>query len=918
MSTPQLHALFLCICLGGRLYAADSVAVENTRPGTSAWQLTNPANMWGVGSTNPADYAVAEIQGYGSRASVNQGDAIDFFVRTINTNSWTLSVFRIGWYGGQGGRLMLGPVTLPGLVQPMPPAPVFQPTGSGLVECNWTPVYHLTIPPDWVSGVYLAKLSLSSPAAESYIVFVVRDDARHSPLLVQTSFATYQAYNEWGGSSLYTRVNGAKTGYKVSFDRPFWRNFGAGDFVSLNGSPGYEIHLVRWLESQGYDVTYATDLDTHENPTLLLSHQVFLVTAHDEYWSWAMRDTVEGGRDNGAHLGFLGANAAYWQIRFESSSSGVPDRTIVGYKELAAMDPVADRRYVTTLWRNIRPEGAMMGVEYNDISDTMLSDMIVTNASHWMFAGSGVTNGTVLPYVLGYETDSISASAPAGTVSIAHSPFPRTNPRTYADMTIYTAASGANVLAVGSVEWSLGLDAFPPSHGVVPAVQQVMTNFLSRALQSPPPVGRLAATVTASSSAAGYPASYAGDSNINTEWIASLDGSLESNNRAWIQLDFGSRVQLQRLRWLGGTGTPFPAWSPTNYSIQVSDDGTNWQTLITRTNAAPVVNGNEPLAAQGRYLRMATTRVGDGSGWSLSFFEFWVEGTLTPPLPSLVSLTLAPTTVTGTNPSSGTVTLSGPAPAGGAAVSLSSDNPAASVPASVTVPAGATSAPFTVTTSAVAASTTATISSTYNGGTRTALLTVVPPVLFTVALNPTSVTGGSPSTGTATLNAPAPGGGALVSLSSNDPAATVPASVTVPAGATSAPFTVTTSAVVASTAVVITASYGATRTASLTVLPPTVLSLTLDPSSVTGGFSSTGTVTLNGRAPTGGATVSLSSSNPSVATVPSTATVLAGATTATFTVNTSVVVFSTSVTIWASLNGSSQSADLTVRSLLGI
>src|SRR5205807_633196 len=151
--------------------------------------------------------------------------------------------------------------------------PVFQPAGSGLVECNWTSSYHLTIPTDWVSGVYLAKLSLSSPAAESYIVFVVRDDSRNSDVLVQASFATYQAYNEWGGSSLYTRSGDAKTGYKVSFNRPFWRNFGAGDFVSLNGNPGCEILLVRWLERQGYDVTYATDIDTHENPSLLLSHK---------------------------------------------------------------------------------------------------------------------------------------------------------------------------------------------------------------------------------------------------------------------------------------------------------------------------------------------------------------------------------------------------------------------------------------------------------------------------------------------------------------------------------------------------------------------------------------------------------------------------------------------------------------------
>jgi hypothetical protein len=446
--------------------------------------------MYGDNDLNPSDYAIAEIQGYASLSSVNQGGSINFYVRTINTNSYTLSVFRMGWYNGLGGRLMLGPITLPGVVQPMPPPPVYQPAGSGLVECNWSVSYSLTIPTDWVSGIYLVKLSLSSPAAESYIVFVVRDDTRNSPILVQSSVATYQAYNEWGGSSLYTTAAGVKTGYKVSFNRPYWRNYGAGDFISLNGPPGYEMQLVRWLESQGYDATYVTDVDTHENPNLLLSHKVFLVVAHDEYWSWNMRDSVTRGRDAGVHLGFLGANICYWQIRFEASSTGVTDQTIIGYKELASMDPVSDPRFVTTMWRNLNPEGNLIGVQYNDFSAPTVSDMVVTNASHWLFNGAGVSNGSILPNVVGYETDSLYP--PAGATGLAHSPFPRTNPQVYGDMSIYTAPSGANVFATGTIEWSLGLDSFPPSQGAVPAVQQVTTNFLSRALQStplPPTVG---------------------------------------------------------------------------------------------------------------------------------------------------------------------------------------------------------------------------------------------------------------------------------------------------------------------------------------------------------------------------------------------------------------------------------------------
>jgi hypothetical protein len=464
--------------------AADSVAVENTKPGTMDWQLTNPANMYGNNDLNPGHYATAEIQGYASLTSVNRGGSINFYVRTINTNSYTLSLFRIGWYNGLGGRLMLGPITLPGVVQTMPPSPVYQPAGTGIVECNWNVSYSLSIPTDWVSGYYLVKLSLSSPAAESYIVFVVRDDTRNSPVLVQSSVTTYQAYNEWGGSSLYTIAGGAKTSYEVSFNRPYWRNYGAGDFISLDGPPGYEMQLVRWLERQGYDATYVTDIDTHENPNLLLSHKVFLVVGHDEYWSWDMRNNVTQGRDAGVHLGFLGANICVWQIRFAPSSSGATDRTIIGYKELASMDPVSDPRFVTTRWRNINPEGNLIGVQYNDFSAPTVSDMVVTNASHWLFSGTGASNGTIFPNVVGYETDSLYP--PAGAIGLAHSPFPRTDPKVYGDMSVYTASSGAIVFATGTIEWSLGLDGFPPSQGAVPGVQQVTANFLSRALQGTP------------------------------------------------------------------------------------------------------------------------------------------------------------------------------------------------------------------------------------------------------------------------------------------------------------------------------------------------------------------------------------------------------------------------------------------------
>ena len=290
--------------------------------------------------------------------------------------------------------------------------------------------------------------------------------------------------------------------------------------------------------------------------------------------------------------------------------------------------------------------------------------------------------------------------------------------------------------------------------------------------------------------------------------------------------------------------------------------------------------------------------------------------TLTPATPSLSSVTVNPTSVTGGSPSTGTVTLSGAAPSGGATVTLSSNNTAATVPSSVTVSAGSSSTTFPITTVAVAGNTPVTITGNYNSGTQTATLTLTPatPSLSSVTVNPTSVTGGSPSTGTVTLSGAAPSGGATVTLSSNNTAATVPSSVTVSAGSSSATFPITTVAVAGNTPVTITGNYNSgTQTATLTLTPatPSLSSVTVNPTSVTGGSPSTGTVTLSGAAPSGGATVTLSSNN-TAATVPSSVTVSAGSSSTTFPITTVAVAGNTPVTITGNYNSGIQTGTLTV------
>ncbi len=246
---------------------------ENAKAGDSSWKLTTTA-------TNH------EIEGYASATSVNRGSTISFYVNTAAT-SFTMDIYRMGWYAGLGARRMMPTITLPGVQQP---AAVTDPT-THLVQCPWNSSYDLSVPytsdpTNWASGIYLVKLTESTQGKQSYIIFVVRDDQRVSDLLFASPVNTYNAYNSWGGYSLYS----SPQGYKVSFDRPYNFGSGAGQFIQW----GWENSMLRFLEREGYDVTYATDTDMHATPGIFLSHKAVLDVGHDEYWTWEMRNNYEG------------------------------------------------------------------------------------------------------------------------------------------------------------------------------------------------------------------------------------------------------------------------------------------------------------------------------------------------------------------------------------------------------------------------------------------------------------------------------------------------------------------------------------------------------------------------------------------------------------------------------------------------
>lgn len=452
--------------------APRTIGDENAKPGSTAWRITNPAKQ-------------NEIEGFASLTSVDRGDDISLFVSSSDP-TYTIEVFRMGWYDGMGARSMMSPVTRSGIKQSIP----FPDLETGLIECQWDDPYILHIPrsPDsteWASGIYLVLLTAEPSGKQSYIIFVVRDDVRRSDLLFQSSVATYQAYNDWGGRSLYSDPRA----YKVSFNRPYSQGNGSGDFIAGM----YELLMLRFLEREGYDVTYSTDVDTHANGALLQLHNAFLSVGHDEYWSWEMRDNVEAARDAGLNLGFFSSNVSYWQIRFEPSSiTMAPNRTIVCFKS-SLLDPLATdpdpekRRRTTTEFRRPpvdRPESQMMGIMYTDYC-CPLGDLVIQDPSSWVFANTGLQKGSHLIGLLGPEVDAYFGQAPPGVHIIAHSPYATNDKQGHADMTVYTRVfSGSIVVATGSMRWNFGLDDLPILYGTQtlsnPATIQATRNILNR------------------------------------------------------------------------------------------------------------------------------------------------------------------------------------------------------------------------------------------------------------------------------------------------------------------------------------------------------------------------------------------------------------------------------------------------------
>jgi hypothetical protein len=466
----------------------NPVMAENSCTGTNGWRLDHRLGP---------DYA---IEGFTAPVSANVGEQVKLYVSTT-APTYTFQVYRMGWYQGLGGHLVYSSSLLPGINQP---PPTIDPT-TRMVSCsNWHNPVTLTIPANWVSGVYVVKL-LSSAGYMRYTSFVVRNDASYSAILFQTSVFTYQAYNLWGGYSLYRHLNapGEETSndraYVVSFDRPYDRCEGLGDFCF------FEYNLLRWVERAGYDVSYTTDVDTDTRGELLLHHRLVMAGGHDEYWSTAMRDNVTFARDQGVSLAFMGANDVYWHVRLQNSPLGT-DREVICYKygyyggggtndPLALVDPMQ----ATVLWRDRplnEPENALLGGMYGGGVSTA-APLVLDHGAEAFLSNTALSVGSALPGLIGGEYDRVyhNKETPSSLLVLASSPLKciatvlcPSNGTDTANATLYAKPGGARVFDAGTFYWSWGLDndSFDktPRTYSTPAFQQFTANILTYLLKS--------------------------------------------------------------------------------------------------------------------------------------------------------------------------------------------------------------------------------------------------------------------------------------------------------------------------------------------------------------------------------------------------------------------------------------------------
>ena len=426
-----------------------SVEDENKKTGTTSWMLRGGRRR-------------GHLAAYVGSESIRPGATQHLYVDARRSRWIRAEVYRMGWYDGRGGRLVLASHKL----KPVKQRACSHDTQLGVVACSWHPNLSFPIPPGLPSGVYVVKVT-SSGVAETYAMFVV-ESAEPRPLLVQLPTATYQAYNDWGGDSLYPSrdpvgVTGTTQGVEVSFDRPYGTSTGAGQLFDR------DLAMIRFVEREGYDASYTTGSSVDSNPAQAMGHKMLLDFGHSEYWSQRQVDAFRRARDAGTNLAFLSSNTMVWRVRF-----ALGGHRIVGFKEHVAADPdktlpsgllpSAGAPLTGTAWAQCVTPRYVGSGQTHPTYHYYAWKPAASMKPDWLFHDTGFTTSSLVSGIVGYEPDQATSASPSGTHVVGsgstlcqhHGPASGLG-----QSTIYTARSGALVFSSGTLGWQLGLSPMP-------------------------------------------------------------------------------------------------------------------------------------------------------------------------------------------------------------------------------------------------------------------------------------------------------------------------------------------------------------------------------------------------------------------------------------------------------------------------
>ncbi len=427
-----------------------------------------------LGGTLPFAPATAVvIEGYFDPPSVVQGDSISLHVST-DAPSFDVEVHRVGavdvLYHELDG--------LPGVIQPVP-------ADSAWKGVDWPASAAFEVPTPWPSGVYCASLipEGGGPFSTRFAVFTVVEDQPGSTasILFQNSLSTWQAYNSWGGRSLYEIHGDGERAHHLGFDRPTLLSLGRGMFSY------WEMPMIRWLEGQGYALEYCTTRETHADPGLEAAYDLVMVVGQDEYWSREVRNHLDARVAAGRHLAIFGGNTGWWQIRYHDDGRGM-----TCYKS-AALDPLTgvDDDRVTVHWHAPpvnRPTNPLTGASLLHGGNPVgTPEYTVRQPEHWVFDGTGLAQFDVFggEGSIGVEVDGADLTWQQGR---AYPTGLDGTPLTFQILATSSATNGYTTMGIledaaivfnaASITWSLGL-------GQSEAVDAITHNVLAATVQDP-------------------------------------------------------------------------------------------------------------------------------------------------------------------------------------------------------------------------------------------------------------------------------------------------------------------------------------------------------------------------------------------------------------------------------------------------